>query len=242
MAETDRDEAQRRREDARRQRRESQASSSEQTQGDAGVAEDESHPDLKHAAKVAAAGAAVGAAVGAALAARDGHSDEDEENGAEGGEPAAQGDDAVGAGAPAAEEADEQRAEPAAQSESAGEDERETEDRHQPVAEREPEPPREPQDEAPRRGASQDETIEVVRRAREQLQALQGHESESVSSLERTAEGWTVTLEVVELPRVPDSTDVMASYELLLDDEKNVIRFTRGRRYYRSQADRDGRA
>ncbi len=89
-------------------------------------------------------------------------------------------------------------------------------------------------------GATRDETVEVVRRAREQLQALQGRDAESVSMLARTAEGWTVTLEVVELRRVPDSTDVLASYELLLDEDKNVIRFTRGRRYYRSQADRDG--
>lgn len=236
MAESDRGEAQRRREDARRQRRESQASSSEQPQDEAAFdPEDESHAGLMHAAKVAAAGAAVGAAVGAALAARDGESDEGEEDGDEGSAPAAQRDDA-GVEEPAAEEADEQGDDAAAQAEPEAEAEQEGED------ERESQPPRQPRQETPRRGASQDETVEVVRRAREQLQALQGHESESVSALERTAEGWTVTLEVVELPRVPDSTDVMASYELLLDEEKNVIRFTRGRRYYRSQADRDGRA
>ncbi len=81
-----------------------------------------------------------------------------------------------------------------------------------------------------------------MRRAREQLAALQGREPESISSLERTPSGWTATFEVVELARVPDSTDVIASYEVVLDERKNVTRYARVRRYYRSQADRDGRA
>jgi hypothetical protein len=226
----DRGEAQRQREDARRRRRESQAAESEQPQETGAAPEDEEHAGLKQAAKVAAAGAAVGAAVGAALAARNG--DDEQDGDRETQEPAAEHD-----------EADEQRDEPEA--EAAGpDDEPQSEEQPEEQAEPEPEPRRAlaQQEEEPVQGASRDETIEVVRRAREQLQALQGRDAESVSTLARTAQGWAVTLEVVELRRVPDSTDVLASYELLLDDDKNVIRFTRGRRYYRSQADRDGGA
>ena len=40
-------------------------------------------------------------------------------------------------------------------------------------------------------------------------------------------------LEVVEVPRVPASTDVMASYQLTLDGDGNVVRYRRARRYYR---------
>ena len=47
-----------------------------------------------------------------------------------------------------------------------------------------------------------------------------------------------VTLEVVELTRIPESTDVLASYEVELDDDGNASRATSAvRRYYRSQAD-----
>ena len=44
-------------------------------------------------------------------------------------------------------------------------------------------------------------------------------------------------LEVVEVARIPESTDVLATYELVLDDEKNLASVTRRRRYRRSQID-----
>ena len=61
-----------------------------------------------------------------------------------------------------------------------------------------------------------------------------------VSSLERTDDGWLATVEVVEVSRVPESTDVLASYEIDLDDDRNLRRYARVRRYHRSQADREG--
>jgi hypothetical protein len=44
-------------------------------------------------------------------------------------------------------------------------------------------------------------------------------------------------LEVVEVARVPESTDVLASYELELDDDNGLRSLARVRRYYRAQAD-----
>jgi hypothetical protein len=46
-----------------------------------------------------------------------------------------------------------------------------------------------------------------------------------------------VTLEVVELRRIPESTDVLASYEVELDGDGRYLGFSRGRRYSRSQAE-----
>jgi hypothetical protein len=37
--------------------------------------------------------------------------------------------------------------------------------------------------------------------------------------------------------RVPDSTDVLATYAVELDGEGRLVRYERLRRYYRSQAD-----
>ena len=76
---------------------------------------------------------------------------------------------------------------------------------------------------------------EIVVKAREQLRGLLGREPESVSGIERTNGHWSVTIEVIELHRIPDSTDVLASYELVLDDDGNVARMVRRRRYLRSQ-------
>ena len=77
-------------------------------------------------------------------------------------------------------------------------------------------------------------------KAREQLGSLLGKEPEAVSALESTGEGWLVTLEVVEVNRIPESTDVLASYEIELDDDLNLRRYARVRRYSRSQADQGG--
>src|SRR5438094_7263060 len=56
-------------------------------------------------------------------------------------------------------------------------------------------------DEPPPQGATPEEAQRAVHQAREQLKMLQGKEAESVSSLERTRDGWTIALEVVEVQR-----------------------------------------
>jgi hypothetical protein len=92
----------------------------------------------------------------------------------------------------------------------------------------------------PPRGAERDDFAEVAGQARELLRSLRGAEAESVSGVSRTANGWKVTLEVVELRRIPESTDVLASYEVDLDGDGRFLGFERGRRYHRSQAEGGG--
>src|SRR5438093_7760063 len=98
-------------------------------------------------------------------------------------------------------------------------------------------PARDETDAYERRGASPEEAGSVVRHAREHFRDLHGSEPESVTSFERTREGWVVTLEVVEVRRVPDSTDVLAAYRVELDDDGNLPGFKRAGRHYRAQAD-----
>jgi hypothetical protein len=90
----------------------------------------------------------------------------------------------------------------------------------------------------PPRGAGSDEFGEIATQARELLRSVRGVEAESVSGIGRTpSNGWKVTLEVVELERIPESTDVLASYEVELDRDGDFLGFSRGRRYNRSQAE-----
>lgn len=86
-------------------------------------------------------------------------------------------------------------------------------------------------------GISGDAAAEIAMQARRQLERLLGTEAERVSGLERRNGGWAVTLEVVEVARIPESTDVLATYELMLDDDRNLVSVNRGRRYRRSQID-----
>ncbi len=73
--------------------------------------------------------------------------------------------------------------------------------------------------------------------AKQQLEDVLGSEAESVSGLERVDGRWTVTLEVVEVRRIPESTDVLASYEVVLDDDGAIISMQRRHRYRRSQVE-----
>jgi hypothetical protein len=80
----------------------------------------------------------------------------------------------------------------------------------------------------------------LVESAREQLRELRGMDAETVSSLRHVGDGWAVTLEVVEVHRIPESTDVLASYEVVVDEDGDLVRYERGSRYYRGRADEGG--
>lgn len=99
-----------------------------------------------------------------------------------------------------------------------------------------------PQKEKPRKGADTGRVQDVIRAARNHLRELHQTDPESVSGLERTANGWTVDLEVVEVRRIPESTDVLATYRVELDDRLDLLSYERARRYHRAQADDGGRS
>lgn len=94
-----------------------------------------------------------------------------------------------------------------------------------------------PQQQQPQRGAEAKDAAAVVEEARSQVESLLGLEVESVSGLERSDGQWSVTLEAVGLRRVPETTDVLATYEVVLDDDRKLVRVAQTRRYLRSQVE-----
>jgi len=83
--------------------------------------------------------------------------------------------------------------------------------------------------------------LQVIRAAREQVSELTGRPVEGVLGVRRADDGgWEALVEVVELRRVPDSTDVLASYLLVLDDACELQEYRRTRRYFRNQVEEDG--
>jgi gas vesicle protein GvpO len=81
---------------------------------------------------------------------------------------------------------------------------------------------------------------ELVGRARRQMEELFGKPVESVSGFghpEDNGGGWTVTLEILELPRIPDTTSLLGTYEVTLDSNGNLTDAKRVRRYPRNQYD-----
>ena len=80
---------------------------------------------------------------------------------------------------------------------------------------------------------------EMVAEAVGQLQELIGRPVESVTGMEKDGSKWTVKVEVLELERVPNTTDVLGIYEVTLDKNGDLIGAQRTRRYYRSEAGED---
>ena len=81
---------------------------------------------------------------------------------------------------------------------------------------------------------------EAVGRAREQMEQLFGKPVEAVSGFgrpENDGGGWTVTLELLELERIPDTTSLLGTYEATLDGDGNLLDARRVRRYPRNQYD-----
>jgi hypothetical protein len=75
--------------------------------------------------------------------------------------------------------------------------------------------------------------------AQQHLEELINRPCDSVSGLSRQQDGWTVMLEVVELQRVPPTTDILASYRVELDEDGELMGYKRVSRYYRNQASGD---
>ena len=81
---------------------------------------------------------------------------------------------------------------------------------------------------------------EAVERVRKELPELLGRPIESVLGFQRDEDsGWRVTVQVVELSRIPQTTDVLGCYEATLDRRGELTGYRRTRRYHRNQADED---
>ena len=74
----------------------------------------------------------------------------------------------------------------------------------------------------------------IARSAAKAVADLTGCEIAGVSAVDRTDDGWLVAVDVVELTRVPDTTSVLATYEVRVDGDAEIAGYRRVRRYLRS--------
>jgi hypothetical protein len=69
------------------------------------------------------------------------------------------------------------------------------------------------------------------------IEELTGYEPEAVTALEWDGDLWQVTVDVLELSRIPSTTDVLGSYVVQLDGDGTLHGYRRARRYVRGQAE-----
>jgi hypothetical protein len=83
-------------------------------------------------------------------------------------------------------------------------------------------------------------TLELLDVARHQVAEMTGNPVEGVSGFRRDPDhGCIVTVEVLELQRIPSTMDLLAEYEVNLTDDGDIVGFTRRRRYHRAAVDGD---
>lgn len=77
----------------------------------------------------------------------------------------------------------------------------------------------------------------VAKDARAGIEELVGCPAEGVTGVARNDDGWVVQVEVLEVARVPETTDVMATYDVQVDNDGDVVGYRRVRRYLRAQVE-----
>lgn len=77
--------------------------------------------------------------------------------------------------------------------------------------------------------------IDLIEKANRLLKSATGRPIDSVCGFRKSDEGWHLTVTVVELSRIPAASDVLADYEVSLDEAGNIVDYRRGRRFLRAQ-------
>ncbi len=72
------------------------------------------------------------------------------------------------------------------------------------------------------------------------VQELTGYQPEAVTGLTWDGESWRVLVDVLEMARIPSTTDVIGCYELQLDDHGTLHGYRRIKRYKRCETGDDG--
>jgi Gas vesicle synthesis protein GvpO len=78
---------------------------------------------------------------------------------------------------------------------------------------------------------------EAAKAALREIAALTAKQPEGVTEVERTEDGWTVGIELVEDQRIPSSADILATYETTIDADGELLSYRRVRRYARGRGD-----
>ncbi len=78
---------------------------------------------------------------------------------------------------------------------------------------------------------------DIALRAKSELQEITGLKPDTVSKVLHGDKGWVVNIDMIEHKSIPESRDVIATYELILDGEGTMLTYERVRRFIRGQTE-----
>ena len=67
----------------------------------------------------------------------------------------------------------------------------------------------------------------LIEKARKELSKLTGLTASSTAGVTKDEKGWNISIEMVEKRSIPDQMDILALYEVLLDEDGNILNFER---------------
>jgi len=70
-------------------------------------------------------------------------------------------------------------------------------------------------------------TTELIDRARNEFSGIVGLDLSSLVGISKDNSHWKVIMEMVEKRSIPDQMDILGIYEVLFDDDGNMIKFRR---------------
>ena len=75
----------------------------------------------------------------------------------------------------------------------------------------------------------------LAERAKSQLAEVTGLKPITVTRTFKDEEGWHITLDMLEMSRIPTATDVLGDYDVLVDENGNMMKFERKRTRLRGE-------
>lgn len=75
--------------------------------------------------------------------------------------------------------------------------------------------------------------IEIALMAKDQLNVVTGLRPDTISKMIKDDKGWHVAVEMIEMKSVPDTKDMLATYDARLDEVGNLLSYERTNRYRR---------
>lgn len=76
---------------------------------------------------------------------------------------------------------------------------------------------------------------ELAERAKSQLAEVTGLKPITVTGTFKDEQGWHITLDMLEMARIPPATDVLGDYDVLMDEDGNMLKFERTRTRLRGE-------
>jgi len=67
----------------------------------------------------------------------------------------------------------------------------------------------------------------LIEKARKELSKLTGLTTSSTVGVTKDEKGWNISIEMVEKRSIPDQMDILALYEVFLDEDGNLLSFER---------------